>query len=128
MVPQYDRHAAPPNRSQTDPPGPLICGLLGTIFGSGTYQHFLNWISLLANLVPPLIGPVIAAFYIVNKGKFDTEQMHKLSAWNPAAFLAYIAGAANTFYEQNLLVPSLVRLVVSMVAYLLFYYILPRRN
>jgi cytosine permease len=104
-----------------------ICGLLGTILGLGIYQHFLDWINLLANLVPPLIGPVIAAFYIVNKGKFDTSQMDKLAAWNPAAFLAYIAGAASTFYKQDFLVPSLVGLLVSIFAYLIFYYVLPRR-
>ena len=105
----------------------VICGLLGTILGLGIYQHFLDWINLLANLVPPLIGPVIAAFYIVNKGKFDTSQMNKLAAWNPAAFLAYIAGAASTFYEQDVMVPSLVGLLVSIIAYLVFYYVLPKR-
>jgi cytosine permease len=104
-----------------------ICGLLGTILGLGIYQHFLDWINLLANLVPPLIGPVIAAFYIVNRGKFDTSQIGRLAAWNPAAFLAYIAGAASTFYEQDIMVPSLVGLLVSIVAYLVFYCVLPRR-
>ncbi len=100
----------------------VICGLLGTILGLGIYQHFLEWIGLLANLVPPLIGPVIADFYIVNRMKFDPQRMDQLPLWNPAAFAAYVLGAASTFIEQDWMVQSLVGLFVSVVAYLVIYY------
>ena len=100
----------------------VICGLLGTILGLGIYQFFLDWINLLANLVPPLIGPVIADFYIISKLRFDADRMDQLPLWNPAAFVAYILGAASTFIEQNWMAPSLVGLFVSIIAYLVVYY------
>ena len=100
----------------------LICGVLGTILGLGIYQHFIDWINLLANLVPPLIGPVIADFYIVNKRQFDATRIDELPAWNPAAFIAYIVGAGSTFIEQDWMVGALAGLFVSIITYLIVYY------
>ncbi len=100
----------------------VICGLLGTSLGLGIYQFFLDWINLLANLVPPLIGPVIADYYIVNKLRFDADRMDQLPRWNPAAFVAYFLGAASTFIEQDWMAPSLIGLFVSIIAYLVVYY------
>ena len=93
-----------------------------TVLGRGIYQFFLDWINLLANLVPPLIGPVIASYYIVNKLRFDASRIDQLPRWNPAAFIAYILGASSTFIEQDWLAPSLVGLFVSIIAYLVVYY------
>jgi len=100
----------------------VICGLLGTLLGLGIYQHFIDWINLLASLVPPLIGPVIADYYIVNKRRFNAERIDDLPRWNPAAFIAYIAGAGSTLIEQDWMVPSLAGLAVSILAYLVVYY------
>ncbi|MEC8821761.1 MAG: cytosine permease, partial [Pseudomonadota bacterium] len=100
----------------------LICGVLGTILGLGIYQHFIDWINLLANLVPPLIGPVIADYYIVNKRRFDAARIDELPAWNPAAFIAYAIGAASTFVEQDWIVGALAGLFVSIIVYLVVYY------
>jgi len=72
--------------------------------------------------VPPLIGPVIADFYIISKLRFDADRMDQLPLWNPAAFVAYILGAASTFIEQDWMAPSLVGLFVSIIAYLVVYY------
>ena len=100
----------------------VICGLLGTILGLGIYQHFIDWINFIANLVPPLIGPVIAHFYLVNKRKFNVDKLDELPAWNPAAFIAYVAGAGSTFIQQDWIVPSLFGLLVSIATYLVAYY------
>jgi cytosine permease len=99
----------------------VICGLLGTLLGLNLYQHFLGWIGLLANLVPPLIGPVIADYYVLNKRRFHVELLDRLPAWNPAAFIGYVAGAASTFFAPEWIVASLLGLAVSMVAYLAAY-------
>ncbi|GIT34763.1 MAG: hypothetical protein Ct9H300mP4_10820 [Gammaproteobacteria bacterium] len=37
----------------------VIWVLWGNILGLGLYQNFMEWINLLASIVPPLIGPVI---------------------------------------------------------------------
>jgi cytosine permease len=101
----------------------VICGLLGTILGLGIYQHFLDWINLLASIVPPLIGPVIVDFYIINRMVFHAEDIDRVPFWNPAAFIAYALGAASTFVAPATMAPSLVGLAVSMITYLVVYYL-----
>ena len=95
----------------------VICGTLGTILGLGLYQNFMEWINLLASIVPPLIGPVIVEYYFVNREKFHTGHLEKISKWNPAAFIAYTLGAASTFYSPDWGAPSLIGLLVSMLVY-----------
>ena len=107
----------------------LICGILGTILGLGVYQHFLSWINLLAALVPPIIGPVIVDYYIVNKLKYDPARLSHLPAWNPIAILSYLLGAAAAYAASQgvamplaeQVFPSLYGLLVSMLAYVLLF-------
>jgi cytosine permease len=100
----------------------LLWGTLGTILGLGIYQQFLGWINTLANIVPPLVGPLIVDFYLVHRAHYRTEDLDKLHVWNPAAVAAYVAGAASTFYTPENMVPGLWGLIVSIVAYAVLYY------
>ncbi|MEM1263249.1 MAG: cytosine permease [Pseudomonadota bacterium] len=103
----------------------VICGLLGTVLGLGIYQYFLDWIGLLAAIVPPLIGPVIVDYYWVNRARYDATQIERLPAWNPIAVLAYLSGAIVAYLSNagitvpglGWLFPSLTGLVVSVIAY-----------
>jgi len=109
----------------------LICGLLGTILGLGLYQHFLSWIGLLASLVPPLIGPIIVDYYLVNKMKYDSNDLKHLPLWNPVAIAAYVIGAVVAYASSKGFVvpgfgwvfPSLLGLLVSMLAYAVLFYL-----
>lgn len=69
----------------------VICGLLGTILGLGIYQLFLGWIGLLATIVPPIVGPVIAEYYIFRKRPATLAQEGSL---NWPALLSFAGGAA----------------------------------
>jgi len=101
----------------------VICGVLGTIVGLVIYQHFIQFIDKLAILLPPLIGPVIAHFYIVKKRKFNVDKLDDLPKWNVAALLAYMIGASSKWWlVQDLIVSSLAGLLVSIIAYLALYY------
>ena len=100
----------------------LICGLLGTVLGLGIYESFMDWINLLANITPPLIGPVIMSYYVVGRMNWTQEQLQHQPAWHPAAFIAYFAGAASTFFAPDWIIASLLGLLVSMVVYLVAYY------
>ena len=104
----------------------VICGLLGTLVGLGIYQRFMDWIDLLASIVPPLIGPVIAHYYLVRKTRFTAEDLDNMPTWNPAAVIAYIAGASaaimnsnNIVFSAEATVPALLGLVVSIAVYML---------
>lgn len=100
----------------------LVIGTIGTILGLGIYQQFLDWINILANIVPPLVGPLIIDYYLVHRAEYRTEDLGRLHTWNPAALVAYVVGAVSTFYNPASVVPALYGLIVSMVAYVVIYY------
>lgn len=100
----------------------VFFGVIGTIFGLGIYQNFFDWINLIANLVPPLVGPLIIDYYVVHRTKYNTDDLGRLHVWNPAAVIAYIVGAVSTFYTPAAMVPALFGLIVSMIAYAVVYY------
>ena len=106
----------------------VIWGVLGTILGLGLYQYFLDWINLLAALVPPLIGPLVVDYYIVHKKHYNTDDLKRLHTWNWAAVLSYAIGAFFAYGVTygvldlpEIFIPSLLGLVVSMIAYAVIY-------
>ena len=107
----------------------VICGLLGTLLGLVVYKYFLDWIGLLASLVPPLIGPVLVDYYLINKMKYDANDLDRLPSWNPAAVAAYVIGAVAAYASSqgksipglDGIIPALLGLLVSMAAYLLLF-------
>ncbi|MEO0608364.1 MAG: cytosine permease [Pseudomonadota bacterium] len=96
----------------------VICGVLGTLFGLGIYQNFLTWIDLIASIAPPIVGPLLVDFYLLNKKKYLSFDPDALPKWNPAAFAAYGIGAASTFVAPDHMAKALVGLCVSALAYL----------
>ncbi len=111
----------------------VICGVLGTIVGLNIYTYFLDWINLLASIVPPLIGPVIAHYYFVMRGKFTATDLEAAPQSNPAAYIAYIVGAAvavmnaqSIVFNPEVTVPALLGLIVSVIVYLVAYKILKK--
>lgn len=102
----------------------ILWGLLGTILGLGIYTYFLDWIGLLAALVPPLVGPLIVDYYWIQRGEYDPQKMEELPSWNWSAIIAYLIGAiiALAHSQQYLVlpdavIPSLFGLVISMLIY-----------
>jgi cytosine permease len=100
----------------------ILWGTIGTILGLGIYQHFLGWIGILANIVPPLVGPLIVDYYVVHRAEYRTSDLNRLHDWNWGAVAAYVIGAVSTFYAPDNWVAGLWGLLVSMVAYLAIYY------
>jgi cytosine permease len=101
----------------------VICGLLGTVLGLGIYQRFIPFIETLASIAPPLIGPLLVDFYIVNRHKYDDTDMTDLPILNPVAFVAYGLGVAATFYDQPWIMKAVVGLIASIVSYFVLYYL-----
>jgi cytosine permease len=95
----------------------VILGLLGTVIGLGIYQRFMDFIGTLANVVPPLIGPVIVDYYVFNRRRFHVELLDRLPAWNPLAVIAFVAGAAASFQSPAWIAAGLFALLVSMAVY-----------
>ena len=100
----------------------VVCGLIGTILGLGIYQHFMDWINQIANLVPPLIGPVIVDYYLFQGRRYDTTRLPDLPNWNPPAVAAFAAGViAAQAFTPPWIASGLWGLLVSMVAYAVIY-------
>ena len=95
----------------------VICGILGTILGLGLYQYFFAFLALLASIVPPLIGPVIVEYYLIDKEKFHQGNFDGVVSWNPSAFIAYAVGAISTYYSPVFIMPAITGLISSMVIY-----------
>jgi len=99
----------------------VICGALGTLLGLGIYQMFLGWIALLATVVPPIVGPVLADYYLI-RGRPATFPSHNRLNW--PAIVAFASGAIiaggngrEDFPLAVELSPSLLGLLVSLLVY-----------
>ncbi len=99
----------------------VICGALGTLLGLGIYQMFLGWIALLATVVPPIVGPVLAEYYLI-RGRPATFPSHNRLNW--PAIVAFASGAIiaggngrEGFPLAVELSPSLLGLLVSLLVY-----------
>jgi cytosine permease len=99
----------------------VVLGLLGTVIGLGIYQRFMEFIGTLANVVPPLIGPVIVDYYLFNRRRFRPELLDRLPAWNPLAVIAFVAGAVASFYPPAWMAAGLWALLASMAVYAALY-------
>jgi len=100
----------------------VICGALGTLLGLGIYQMFLGWIALLATVVPPIVGPVLAEYYLI-RGRPATFPSHNRLNW--PAIVAFASGAIiaggngrEGFPLAVELSPSLLGLLVSLLVYM----------
>ena len=86
--------------------------------------------------VPPLtIGPLIVDYYIVHKRQYDAADLKTLHTWNWAAVLSYGIGAYFAYGVTygvldlpEILIPSLLGLAVSMIAYAVIYAIAAMMN
>lgn len=96
----------------------VICGTIGTILGLGIYQYFMDWINQIANLVPPLIGPIIVDYYVFHGRRYDTALLDRLPSWNPLAVAAFFIGVVAAYgFTPDWIASGLWGLLVSMVVY-----------
>ena len=103
----------------------LICGLLGTVLGLGIYERFLDWIGLLALTVPPVIGPVLADYYLFGGSTRQDYADEPRSTLNLAALFGFLGGAViawlanepGTALASLQIAPSLVGLIASVLIY-----------
>jgi cytosine permease len=106
----------------------LVAGVAGTIIGSlGFYQmffsHFINYLGIMA---PPLAGPLLADFYIRNKGFYDVRALDTQPAFNRAgvgsALIGMMLGLVLELNQWLAAWPNgLVALLATVLLYLLLH-------
>lgn len=69
-----------------------IAGAIGTLLAAfGLLNAFQSFLSLMSSLIPPLAGVVIAAYWVVGKGK--KENFRVIGGFAPAGVIAFVVGA-----------------------------------
>ncbi|MBK6597359.1 MAG: cytosine permease [Proteobacteria bacterium] len=104
----------------------VLCGLAGTVLGLGIYERFLDWIGLLATIVPPVIGPVLADYYLLRRRRTESYDTPPRAAISLAAVVSFIGGAWLAAQPDLLsgilggveIAPALLGLATSVVIYL----------
>ncbi|MDA3625269.1 cytosine permease [Saccharopolyspora sp. WRP15-2] len=95
----------------------LVLGVIGVLVALlGAWNYFVNWLSILGVLVPPL-GAVLIADQIILRNRLANRQEQK---FRPTALVAWAVGAAVALLV-HLLVPSLSDAVVGLAAGLIAY-------
>ncbi len=112
----------------------LIAGVIGTILGSlGFYQlFFADFITILGAAFVPLAAPIIVDYFILNKGKYATNQYKNQPAIKWPGFLSFLIGAAaGLTFQYGVTLPggfsaAIAGLVVAIIAHLVLAAVLPK--
>jgi cytosine permease len=82
----------------------------------------MDWINQIANLVPPLIGPIIVDYYVFHGRRYDTNLLDRLPTWNPLAVAAFFIGVVAAYgFTPNWIASGLWGLLVSMAVYFVLF-------
>jgi cytosine permease len=75
----------------------IILGVIGIAIAAGNvWAFFIEWLSLLGILVPPIGAIILVDQYLTRTGVVTTEE------WRPSAFLAWAAGSIAAFAVEKL--------------------------
>jgi cytosine permease len=75
----------------------IILGVIGIAIAAGNvWAFFIEWLSLLGILVPPIGAIILVDQYLTRTGVVTTEE------WRPSAFLAWAAGSIVAFAVEKL--------------------------
>jgi cytosine permease len=104
-----------------------IAGVIGTVLGAvGIIDRFTTFLSIITSFIPPVAGVVIAAYWIVGKGKKENFTISPGINW--AGMIAFVLGSAGAFITANV-VPFFAApvngIVIAIVAYVLLIRVIP---
>ena len=104
----------------------LFMGILGTILSVlGILNYFIEFLSFLGVLMPPICGIIVADYYVLRRSKKVLEESRAKGVlpktaenWNPMAIIAWIiATICGEFMTIG--IGSINSLIISFVAYLI---------
>jgi cytosine permease len=108
----------------------LIAGGVGTLLGAlGIINRFVGFLGIITSFIPPIAGVVIAAYWIVGKGK--KENFRVIPGVNWAGMASFVIGAATAFITANIapfFVAPINGIVVSIIAYCILIKVIPAKE
>jgi cytosine permease len=104
-----------------------IAGVIGTVLGAlGIIDRFTTFLSIITSFIPPVAGVVIAAYWIIGKGK--KENFTIVPGVNWAGMIAFVLGAAAAFITANV-VPFFIApvngIIIAIIVYVLLIQVIP---
>ncbi|MGX7405013.1 cytosine permease [Aerococcus urinaehominis] len=92
----------------------ILMGLAATCLSIFLYNHFINYLSLLGAMIPPIGGIIICDFFL-DRAKYQDDQVSQTLAWE--ALVALLVGVlAGHFMQAG--IASLNSLFAAVVTYL----------
>ncbi|GAA0492288.1 cytosine permease [Salinibacillus aidingensis] len=93
----------------------IFNGITGTIFALWLYNNFVGWLTLLGGALPPIGAILLADFFLLNKGKYDSFEKMTFKTVNWPAIIAWGSG----FAAAQLLpgIPPLNGMIGSVIIY-----------
>jgi cytosine permease len=107
-----------------------IAGAVGTVLGAvGIIDRFVSFLGIITSFIPPVAGVVIAAYWIVGKGK--KENFKATTGVNWTGMISFILGGVTAFITANV-VPFFVApingILISIVAYVILNRVIPAKT
>lgn len=94
-----------------------VTGLLGTILAiAGILNYFVDWLILLTTAIPPVVGVMIADYWIINKGR--AEQWQPKNGINWIGIISWLVGFIIAF-SIKIGISSVNGILASLVVYIL---------
>ncbi len=98
----------------------MLCGAVGTLIAIlGLATVLESFISVLASLVPPVAGVVIADYWIICKG--NPHNWHPVKGFNWCGIIAWVCGSVVAVFF-SFFSPALDGILVCAVVYLVLHY------
>lgn len=104
----------------------VILGMIGAVAAAwGFFNYFGGFINVIVSLVPPMMGPWVIDYYVVNKMKYDPKIIKKCPDFNWVAFISYAAGVVvPMIYTPAGLSVAIWNIMTASIVYLVLYYVL----
>ncbi|MDR2476757.1 MAG: cytosine permease [Treponema sp.] len=106
-----------------------VAGVLGTVLGAaGLMTKFTGFLGILSAFIPPVAGVMIAAYWIVGKGK--RENFKAVKGVNAAGVVSFAVGAIAAYLSslKGFLIAPINGIVLSMALYIVLNKVLPGKE
>lgn len=70
----------------------IFNGIIGTIFAMWLYNNFVGWLTLLGGALPPIGAILLADYFIIRKGHYESLETMTFQAIRWPAIIAWVGG------------------------------------
>lgn len=104
----------------------IVNGLLGTMGAMYLYNNFVGWLVLLSSLIPSIGGIIIADYFLVKRGKYNSMENTKFENVNMIAIAAWGIGVLAAKYAPG--IPPINAVLTAVISYTAMSKILARKQ